>query len=174
MQNAGFAVDIIQQFIVSLCCSKKTHMQKTVDIPRGKERGSCSHAFISCLLGMCSLCVSCMSQSRLDMEIQVPDNQQFIMAMAPSQFHMNHFETDKKKDVFFHWRIVDFWVEKSELKSGHLSLRVPDELNDASIGIEVYKKNNKGNFEEVCSESFEPKNTKRIRVSEDGITIEKR
>lgn len=128
----------------------------------------------SYLIGLFCPCVSCVSQPRLDMEIQIPDNQQFMMVMAPLRFHINHFETDKKKDVFFSWRIVDFWVEKSELKSGHLSLRVPNELNEASIGIEVYKKNEKGNFETVSEKSFYPKDTERIRVSEDGITIEKK
>lgn len=124
------------------------------------------------LIGAFCLCVSCVSRPRLDMEIQVPDNQQFIMAMAPLVLHMNNFKTDKKKDVLFFWHKVDYWVEISELKSGHLSLRVPDELYDTSIGIEVYKKNKKGYYDYVSEKSFYPKDTKRIRINENGITIE--
>lgn len=124
------------------------------------------------LIGLLCLCVSCVSQPRLDLEIQVPDNQQFMISMAPELFKMNHFKTNEKKDVLFFRRVVNFWVEYSEMKSGHLSLGVPDELYDASIRIEVYKKNKKGNIETVFEKSFYPKNTKRIRVNEDGITIE--
>lgn len=124
------------------------------------------------LLGAGVLCASCVNQPKLDLEIAVPKDHQYVMAMRPTSVHLAHVGLKADREKNFLWTTRDYWVERCEVKSGHLSLKIPAELYEKQILIAFA--DSKGRPEEALEELFVPKDTKKIRISEKEITIEKR
>lgn len=124
------------------------------------------------LLGAGFLCASCVNQPKLDLEIAVPKDHQYVMAMRPASVHLAHvgLKADGHKNFLLNTR--DYWVERCEVKSGHLSLKIPAELYEEQILIAFA--DSKGSSEDEFDELFVPKDTKSIRISEKGIIIEKK
>ncbi|MCH5284681.1 MAG: hypothetical protein J1E42_03685 [Akkermansiaceae bacterium] len=117
------------------------------------------------VLGMGCLCVSCATHPKLEIDVRLPEGQERELCICPAVVHLAYV----RNGTSFYVPYRDAWVERSALKSGQLSLRIPDDLYERHVDVYVLK-----DGKVVDELNVEMDGKKKIRISEKGVTLEER